>query len=100
MFRVAEEPSYSTEHRVAALLVLTTYADSYRLPGFGDLIGARDELVRNRFGHIDHPYNAFGRESLAEPVMERLLPALEQLKASDPNPEMQTAAEVLLLNLK
>lgn len=100
LFEVASNASYSTVHRVAALLVLTTYADPYRIPSFGHLIGPRDELLHNTFGSIDHPYHAAGLEKLTAPVMPRLLQFLSQMESSDTNPEMRTAARVLLLNLK
>jgi hypothetical protein len=100
MFDVASNRGYSTVHRVAALLVLTTYADPYRVPWFDDLIGSRDELLKRRFGRVDHAYTGGGRETLVAPVMPRLLHFLSQMKDSDADPEMRTAAEVLRRNLR
>lgn len=100
LFEVGGNAGYSTVHRVAALLVLTTYADPYKIPSFGDLIGPRDVILSRTFGSIDHPYNAAGRNKLRAPLMPRLLDFLSQVEDSDANPEMRTAARVLILNLK
>lgn len=100
MFEVAGSEGFSTTHRVAALLVLTTYADPYRVPWFHDLIGSSEQLRGTRFGHVDHPYSGSGRETLTAPVMPRLLQFLARLEDSDANPEMRTAAHVLISNLE
>lgn len=99
LLRAAEEPRRSTEHRVGALLVLTTWADSAALPALGDLLGPPERVLASRFGHVDHSFAPILLEPLTGPVMPSLRAALEPMKAGDPNPEMRTAARALLANL-
>ncbi|HET7585219.1 MAG TPA: hypothetical protein VFK13_09930 [Gemmatimonadaceae bacterium] len=88
----------STEQRVGALLVLITYADSTVVPPFRFFIGPPDQLFRQHYGGVDHPYTAVGHDRLAVPVKDQLRPVLEQLAGGDANPEMQIAAKVALMS--
>jgi hypothetical protein len=84
--------------RVAALLVLLTYADPSVLPGFDAFVGDSTRLLRSFYGHIDHPFPVVGRESLPQPVTDRLRTALQTIAASDPDARMRVAARVALQN--
>ena len=88
----------STEQRVAALIVLITYADSTVVPPFRFFIGPPNVLLRQHYGGVDHPYTAVGRDQLPVPVRLQLRPILEQLAVRDPNPQIQIAAQVALAN--
>ena len=95
-----ERTNLETNQRAAALLVLVTYADSSLAPGFEDIIGPRDDILSRHYGHVVPPYTAVGHDTLLAPLRDRLKPVLMQLAAADPDPMIQTAAEVVLRSLR
>ncbi|HEV8332435.1 MAG TPA: hypothetical protein VGQ22_13505 [Steroidobacteraceae bacterium] len=98
LFSTLEQPGRSLNARVAALLVLLTYADSSVVPGFENFVGDPAELLVHHYGAIDHPAPVVGRERLPEPVTERLRSTLQAIAAGDADPRMQVAARVALNN--
>ncbi|HET7585217.1 MAG TPA: hypothetical protein VFK13_09920 [Gemmatimonadaceae bacterium] len=95
-----ERTDLSTRQRVAALLVLVTYADSSGVPAFHHFIGQREVLLQQRYNGGGDVIRPAGRESIGEPVVDVLRPVLVQLAADDPNPDIRTAAQVALANLR
>ena len=98
LFTSLSQPSQAVNARVASLLVLLTYADAAVVPGFDDFIGDQALLLARRYGRVDHPSPAAGREQLAADFMQRLRGALQAIAASDPDAGMRLAAKVALQN--
>ena len=98
LFTSLSQPSQAVNARVASLLVLLTYADAAVVPGFDDFIGDEGQLLARRYGRVDHPSPALGREQLAADFRQRLRAALQAIAASDPDAGMRLAARVALQN--
>ncbi|MGH7530553.1 MAG: hypothetical protein ACREMN_09255 [Gemmatimonadales bacterium] len=98
LFSTLEQPGRARDARVAALMVLLTYADSSILPGFDDFLGDSTAVLVHHYGAIDHPAPVIGRGSLAEPVTTRLRSTLQAIAATDPDARMRIAARVALRN--
>ena len=98
LFTSLSQPSQAVNARVASLLVLLTYADAAVVPGFDDFIGDEGQLLARRYGRVDHPSPALGREQLAADFRQRLGAALQAIAASDPDAGMRLAARVALQN--
>jgi len=98
LFTNLGQPSRPLNSRVASLLVLLTYADPAVVPGFDDFVGDQGQLLARRYGRVDHPSPAAGREQLAVDFMQRLRAALQAISASDPDAGMRLAARVALQN--
>ena len=98
LFTNLSQPSQLLNARVASLLVLLTYADPAVVPGFDDFIGDQGQLFARRYGRVDHPSPAAGREQLAADFMQRLRTALQAISASDPDAGMRLATRVALKN--
>jgi len=99
LFTNLSQPSQPLNARVASLLVLLTYADPAVVPGFDDFIGDETQLLARRYGRVDHPSPAAGREQLGADFTQRLRTALQGIAASDPDAGMRLAARVALHNL-
>ena len=98
LFTNLSQPSRPLNARVASLLVLLTYADPAVVPGFDDFIGDEGQLLARRYGRVDHPSPAAGREQLAADFTQRLRTALQGIATSDPDAGMRLAARVALHN--
>ena len=98
LFTNLSQPSQPLNARVASLLVLLTYADPAVVPGFDDFIGDEAQLLARRYGRVDHPSPAAGREQLGADFTQRLRTALQGIAASDPDAGMRLAARVALHN--
>jgi len=99
LFTNLSQPSQPLNARVASLLVLLTYADPAVVPGFDDFIGDEAQLLARRYGRVDHPSPAAGREQLGADFTQRLRTALQGIAVSDPDAGMRLAARVALHNL-
>jgi hypothetical protein len=93
-----EQSGRTLTARVAALMVLLTYADSSVVPGFDNFVGDSTELLVHHYGSVDHPFPAVGRDRLTELPTERLRATLQAIAAGDADPRMRVAARVALRN--
>src|SRR6266850_5406838 len=98
LFSTLEQPGRTLNARVAALLVLLTYADPSVVPGFDGFVGDPAQLLVHHYGPIDHAAPVVGRESLPVPVTEQLRSTLQAIAAGDPAAPMRVAARVALKN--
>src|SRR6266581_3735986 len=98
LFATLEQPGRTLNARVAALLVLLTYADPAVVPGFDDFVGDSSELLVHHYGAIDHPAPVVGRERLTESLANRLRSTLQPIAATDGDARMRIAARVALKN--
>jgi len=98
LFATLEQPGRTLTARTAALRVLLTYADPSVVTGFDDFVGDSSELLAHHFGAIDHPAPIVGRESLTEPLVDRLRSSLHTIAAGDADVRMRVAARVALKN--
>ena len=98
LFATLEQPGRTLNARTAALRVLLTYADPSVVTGFDDFVGDSSELLAHHFGGIDHPAPIVGRESLTEPLVDRLRSSLHTIAAGDADVRMRVAARVALKN--
>lgn len=97
LFATLGETAKPTLVRIAALLVLTTYGNPYVVPSFDDLLVDPDETFV-RYGEVDHPFTAAGRDQLPSDFVEHLRSLIVRIENSDPSTEMRTAARVALAN--
>ena len=98
LFTTLEQRGRSLNARVAALLVLLTYADPAVVPGVDDFVGDSSELLVHHYGAIDHPAPVVGRERLTESLANRLRSTLQPIAATDGDARMRIAARVALKN--
>src|SRR6266550_4354624 len=81
LFATLEQPGRTRTARVAALMVLLTYADSSVVPGFNNFVGDSTELHVHHDWSVDHSFPAVGRDRLTELPTERLRATLRAIAA-------------------